>query len=66
MSDRPLHRRLVKLAFALVPARAHAQEAWPGLTLVRPQAGAAGEVRWRGQPLVPLVPFRALPRGARR
>ncbi len=64
MSDRPLHRRLVKLAFALAPGRAHAQEAWPGLSLTRPSGAERGEVRWRGRALAPLLPLAELPRAA--
>jgi Kdo-III transferase WaaZ len=59
-SDRPLHRKLAKLAVAAVLGRrrAHAQDAWPGLTIKR--AGKnPGEVRWRGRPVVPLLPFAA-------
>lgn len=62
MSDRPLRRRLIKLAFSLNRARAHGQEAWPGLSLERPRGNAPGQVTWRGRPLTTLLPLATLPR----
>ena len=58
MSDRPLRRRLAKLAFAgLGRSRAHWQETWPGLQLVRSREGAGGVILYRGRPLAPLAPL---------
>lgn len=61
-SDRPLSRKLVRLAFqALGPSRAHRQDIWPGLDIDRP----ASRVTWRGRPLLQPVLFSAiLPQGA--
>jgi hypothetical protein len=61
VSDRPLHRRAVKLAFAcLGPSRAHWQETWPGLGLERAGAEREGAIVWHGQRLAPLAPLGAL------
>lgn len=57
MSDRPLARRLIKLAATLTgPATAHRQDLWPGLAIDR----ASGLVRWRGHELLTLTPFSAI------
>ena len=57
MSDRPVHRRAIKLAMTLLhPARAHRQDLWPGMAIDRP----TGRVTWRGAPLLDLVPLAAM------
>jgi hypothetical protein len=54
MGDRPLMRRLIKLAMTVTgPATAHRQDIWPGLTIDRP----TGQVGWQGHVLNQLVPF---------
>lgn len=61
MSDRPLHRSAVKLAFNLLGrSRAHWQETWPGLRLERPSGERAGRIVWRGRMVAPLMPLSAL------
>ncbi len=61
MSDRPLQRRLVKLAFAaLGPSRAHWQETWPSLRLMRSSADEQGEIVYGGRRLAPLAPLSCL------
>ncbi|SEM61307.1 hypothetical protein SAMN04488003_102109 [Loktanella fryxellensis] len=57
MGDRPFSRRMVRLAALLAgPSRAHRQDLWPYLAIARD----SGEVRWRGKPLLTLVPPSAL------
>lgn len=57
MGDRPPGRALIRLgALALGRSRAHRQDVWPHLAIDR----AAGEVRWRGRPLVQLLPLAAV------
>lgn len=61
MSDRPLHRSAIKLAFNLLGrSRAHWQETWPGLRLERPSGAGAGRIVWRGRPVAPLAPLSVL------
>lgn len=61
MSDRPPHRRAIKLAFAcLGSSRAHWQETWPGLRLERAAGGRPGRILHRGRPVAPLAPLSAL------
>jgi len=55
MSDRPFVRQLIQLA-ARLTGPAHRQDMWPGLAIDR----AAGQVTWRGKPLLTLVPFAAI------
>ena len=57
-SDRPLSRRLAKLAMTLRHGRAgaHAQDWWPGLALDVPGDGR-GRATWRGRPLAALHPY---------
>jgi hypothetical protein len=55
MSDRPFVRQLIRLA-ARLTGQAHRQDMWPGLAIDR----AAGQVTWRGKPLLTLVPFAAI------
>lgn len=61
MSDRPLHRSAIKLAFAcLGPLRAHWQETWPGLRLERAQDGQPGRILLRGRAVARLEPLSVL------
>ena len=50
MSDRPWHRSLIKTGARLFlgSARAHFQDAFPGLRIVRATASAEGAIRYRG------------------
>ena len=58
MSDRPLHRRAVKLAFACLGSRrAHWHETWPGLRLERAGGGRPGRIVYRRRELAPLLPL---------
>ena len=61
MSDRPMHRQLVRLAAqALDPGRAHRADLWPGLEI----DPATGTAAWRHRPLPPFGSVSALvPRG---
>ncbi len=61
MSDRPLRRKLIRLAFRLAPGRTHAEAAWPNLSIARSRDGRAGEAQWRDRPLCALLPLAALP-----
>ena len=55
MSDRPLSRRLVRMAFqALRPGRAHGQDLWPGLRI------EGDRVLWRGTELLRLENWAAI------
>lgn len=57
-SDRPLRRSLVKLlgTVFLGKARAHAQNAWPGLSLRIPAGpGGVGKIAYRGRKIGPLL-----------
>ena len=61
MSDRPLHRRAIKLAFAgLGRSRAHWQDTWPGLRLERAEGGRPGRAVYHGREVAPLQPLSAL------
>jgi hypothetical protein len=61
MSDRPLHRRAIKLAFAcLGPSRAHWQETWPSLRLERARNGQSGRIILANREIAPLQPLAAL------
>jgi hypothetical protein len=53
MSDRPWHRSLIKTGTRLLlgSARAHFQDAFPGLRIVRPVEGRNGSVFYRGKPV---------------
>lgn len=53
MSDRPWHRSLIKTGTRLLlgSARAHFQDAFPGLRLVRPVEGRDGTVFYRAKPV---------------
>jgi hypothetical protein len=56
MSDRPWHRSLIKTGTRLMlgSARAHFQDAFPGLRIVRPTAAVAGAVIYRGKRVATL------------
>ncbi|MET0747899.1 MAG: glycosyl transferase [Rhizobium sp.] len=56
MSDRPWHRSLIKTGTRLLlgSARAHFQDAFPGLRIVRATAAATGEVCYRGHRVATL------------
>lgn len=57
--NRPVQRYPARL-FCLLRygwANAHAEEWWPHLALTLPAAGKAGEIRYRGQRLAPLLPY---------
>ncbi|KEP68229.1 glycosyl transferase [Thioclava dalianensis] len=56
-SDRPFARRMVKLGFSLFAgrARAHGQDLWPGLRLVR-DANGVGHGIYKGREAVTLQP----------
>lgn len=61
MSDRPLQRQAIKLAFtALGASRAHWQETWPGLRLERAAGDQPGRVIHRGREIAPLQPLSVL------
>ncbi|MCS5601145.1 MAG: glycosyl transferase [Paracoccus sp. (in: a-proteobacteria)] len=56
-SDRPIARKLVRLGFQMLGRdHAHRQDLWPGLAIDR----STGAVRWRGKPLLTLVPGAAI------
>src|SRR5690606_9862973 len=64
--NRPVSRYLVR-AYCMARygwASAHAEEWWPHLSLIRPSASEAGEIRYRGEHIAPLLPFPVV--GARR
>ncbi|MBO9169272.1 glycosyl transferase [Rhizobium sp. L245/93] len=56
MSDRPWHRSLIKTGTRLLlgSARAHFQDAFPGLSVARATVDAPGEVRYRGAAVAAL------------
>lgn len=56
MSDRPWHRSLIKTGARLFlgSARAHFQDAFPGLRIFRATATAAGSVQYRGKQVATL------------
>lgn len=56
-SDRPLHRKAIKLAFQIFAGRAHAhaQGTWPHLQLQRDDTGAGG-ILYRGRRVAGLLP----------
>lgn len=57
MSDRPWHRSLIKTGTRLLlgSARAHFQDRFPGLNLVRATASTPGTVDYRGKPVARLA-----------
>lgn len=56
MSDRPWHRSLIKTGTRLLlgSARAHFQDAFPGLRIFRATAAATGTVHYRGRQVATL------------
>ncbi len=62
MSDRPWHRSLIKTGARLLlgSARAHFQDAFPGLRITRPTASVTGAVDYRGRQVATLSPAAAL------
>jgi hypothetical protein len=59
--NRPARRYLVRL-FCLLRygwANAHAEEWWPDLSLTLASQDQAGEIRFQGEPIAPLLPYPA-------
>jgi hypothetical protein len=58
MHDRPVARKIIKLGFQLLfgRRRAHWQDNWPFLKLIRAQHNTPGQILWKGQAAGTLFP----------
>ncbi|MBV1868718.1 MAG: glycosyl transferase [Marinosulfonomonas sp.] len=57
MTDRPLSRRAIKLAFSVFAGRnyAHAQDCWPHLSIIKPKGERNGSILWKNQKAGSLI-----------